>query len=155
MTPAQTTYYAPLVAAWNSGTQPPTGVTGAALLGGDTTAQKIAKVNAWTVTGSVPASMVFTGSQLANCINFAEFFALAAAAQTQVMQLCALPGPLLGGSANVAFLPVGVILKYFPVAGPTVAALTALAQGTVQPWWQSVGLNGQVSLSDTTIAGLT
>ena len=45
--------YTNLIAAWNGATQPPTGVTGSPLLGGDTTAQKLAKVQAWTVTGAV------------------------------------------------------------------------------------------------------
>ena len=36
--------YTNLIAAWNGATQPPTGVTGSPLLGGDTTAQKLAKV---------------------------------------------------------------------------------------------------------------
>ena len=47
-------YYTALITAWNGATQPPTGVTGSGLLGGDTTAQKITKVNAWTITGTVP-----------------------------------------------------------------------------------------------------
>ena len=43
--------YGALIAAWNSATQPPTGVTGTALTSGMTTAQKLAAVNGWTVPG--------------------------------------------------------------------------------------------------------
>ena len=46
--------YTALQTAWNSVILPPTGVTGQRMLGGDTTAQKITKVNAWTVTGAIP-----------------------------------------------------------------------------------------------------
>ena len=39
-------YYDALIAAWNSATQPPAGVTGAPLQAGDTTQGKIDKINA-------------------------------------------------------------------------------------------------------------
>lgn len=145
-------YYTKLIAAWNSVTQPPVGVTGTGLTGGMTTAQKIDAVNGWTVTGAIPASMVFTGVQLLNCINYAEFKVLTATQQQNILSLCNAGAGLLGGSANTAFLPVGMIIDYFSVAGPTVAALTALAKGSTQPWWQAAtggALNGPVSLSDT------
>jgi hypothetical protein len=44
------------------------------------------------------------------------------------------------------------------VTPPTVTALTAMAKGLVQPWWQAANggaLNGPVSLSDTITAGLS
>lgn len=151
-------YYDKLIAAWNGATQPPTGVTGTGLTGGMTTAQKIAAVNGWTVTGAIPSSINFTGVQLLNSINYAEFKVLTATQQQNVLSLCNAGVGLLGGSANTTFLPVGMILDYFSVAGPTVAALVALAKGSTQPWWQaSAGgsLNGPVSESDTTPAGLS
>jgi hypothetical protein len=152
--------YTALIAAWNNVTQPPPGVTGTGLLGGDTTAQKITKVNAWTVVGSVPTSFFVTGNQLVNCVNYAEFKALSTTQQLNLLSMFACPGNLLGGSANTTFLVDGMILDYFNVAGPTVAALTALAKGTVQAWWQAPvasnggGLTGPVSLADTQAAGL-
>ena len=153
-------YYTALIAAWNNVTQPPPGVTGTGLLGGDTTAQKITKVNAWTLTGSVPTTFFVTGSQVFNCINYAEFKALTATQQANVLMMLNVQGQLLGGSSNVAFLLDGMILDYFPVAGPTIAALTALAKAAVTPWWQGSvasgggGLSGPVSLADTQAAGL-
>lgn len=151
-------YYTALINAWNGATQPPVGVTGTGLTGGMSTQQKIDAVNGWTVTGTVPATLFVTGAQLLNCVNYAEFKALTAAQQADLMALFQVPGPLLGGSANTTHLVDGMILDYFPVAGPTIAALTALAQGTVTPWWQAStggGLSSPVSQNDVTAAGLS
>ena len=153
-------YYAALVAAWNNATQPPTGVTGTPLTA-LTTAQKIVAINGWTVTGVIPTNTFFTGSQLINCINWTEFAALTAAQQQNLLLMCASVGNLLGGSSNTAFMPVGMILAYFTNhSGPTVLALTALAQGIVTPWWQAPaspgpggGLSGPISQPDLTLAG--
>lgn len=123
-----------------------------ALLSG-TTAQKLAAINAMTVAGSIPASMYFTGSQLTNCINWAEFAVLTAQQQQNLLLLCANGGQLLGGSNNVSFLPVGMILAYFSHAGPTVIALTALAQATVTPWWQANGYSAAFNSNDLVAAG--
>lgn len=149
-------YYDALIAAWNGAAQPPAGVTGTGLTAQMTTLQKIAAVNAWTVTGSVPTSFFVTGAQLLNCINYAEFKVLTDAQQKNLLGLCQVGGNLLGGSSNTTFMVDGMILDYFTNhAGPTILALTALAQGTVIPWWQSIGLNGVVSLADTQAAGLS
>ena len=91
-----------------------------------------------------------------NCINYAEFKALTAAQQANLLALCSNSGELLGGSANTAFLPVGMILEYFTNhSGPTIAALTALAQGTVQPWWQANGYTAAITVDDALKAGLS
>lgn len=149
-------YYDALIAAWNGATQPPPGVAGTGLTAQMTTAQKIAAVNGWTVTGTVPTTFFVTGAQLANSVNYAEFKALTAAQQSNLLLMFACPGQLLGGSANTTHLIDGMIIDYFPLAGPTIAALTALAKGTVTPWWQSGGnLNSTVSQSDVTAAGLS
>lgn len=153
-------YYTALTTAWNGGTQPPTGVTGTGLLGGDTTVQKLAKVNAWTVTGSIPTSFYTTGAAVLNCIDFAEFNALTAARQTNVLMLCAIPGQLLGGSAQTAKMVAGMIIAYFPGGGATITALTALSQATTQTWCKVNGYpeaqngGGGLTLNDTTAAGL-
>lgn len=149
-------YYTALINAWNGATQPPTGVTGTGLTGSMTTAQKIAAVNGWTVTGTVPTSFTVSGAQLLNCINWTEFAALTAPQQANLLMLCAVPGALLGGSSNVALVTDGMFLAYFTNhSGPTIAALTALAQGTVQPWWQANGYTSPISTADTTAAGLS
>jgi hypothetical protein len=148
------TDYAPLIAAWNSATQPPTGVTGTGLTGGMTTAQKLAAVNGWVITGVVPTTLYVTGTQLLNCINYAEFKALTATQQANLLALCNSPGLLIGGSANTAQMADGMILDYFTNhSGPTITALTALAQATATPWWQANGFTGPFSTTDLGLAG--
>lgn len=124
-----------------------------ALLTPGTTAAKLAQINAMTVTGAVPTSFFVTGNQLMNCINYAEFKALTAAQQSNILLMCVCPGPLLGGSANTSFIIDGMIIDYFPVAGPTIAALTALAKANVQPWWQANGYTSPITQGDLTAAG--
>jgi hypothetical protein len=152
-------YYTALINAWNSATQPPTGVTGTGLTG-LTTANKLIAINGWTITGVVPTSFYVTGNQLLNCINWSEFAALTATQQANLLALCQVPGQLLGGSANTAFIVDGMFLSCFTnLSGPTITALTALAQGTVTPWWQASvannggGLNGPVNANDLVAAG--
>jgi hypothetical protein len=152
-------YYTNLIAAWNGATQPPTGVAGTGITAQMTTAQKIAAVNGWTITGSIPTSFLTTGPALLNCINWAEFNALTAQQQSNLLMLCASPGPILGGSANVGLITAGMFLAYFTNhSGPTILALMALAQGVVQQWWAAPNggaLNGPVSAADCTAAGLS
>lgn len=146
-------YYDKLITAWNSATQPPAGVTGTALTG-LSTAAKLAAINGWTVTGSVPTSLSTTGAQLLNCINWAEFNALTATQQINLLTLCSATGSLLGGSANAALVTAGMFLAYFTNhAGPTITALTALAQSTAQPWWQANGYTSPIDAGDLTAAG--
>jgi hypothetical protein len=68
-------YYDALIAAWNSVTQPPTGVTGSGLSAGDTTQQKCAKINAWTMVSSAQR-MTIAAYDLYNLILPSEFDAL-------------------------------------------------------------------------------
>ena len=144
-------YYTALISAWNTGTVP-TGVVGAALTG-QSTAQKLININGWTVTATIPAAYTITGSQIASCINWAEFNALTAARQTAVLALCAIPSLSVGSSAGeIALLADGMIIAYFPAAGPTITALSALAPGA-QPWWQNNGYSGPFSQADLTAAG--
>lgn len=154
-------YYTALAAAWNNVTQPPPGVTGTAITGGMTTAQKIAAVNGWTVTGSVPSSFFTTGNAVHNCINYAEFKALTATQQANILGMLAVPGSLLGGSGNTSKMIAGMIIDMFPGAGPTIAALTALAQATTQTWCKANGYpeaqngGGGITQIDATTAGLS
>jgi hypothetical protein len=148
-------YYTNFINGWNSATQPPSGVTGTALTG-LTTANKLAAINAWTVTGAVPTVLNVTGAQVLNCINWTEFNALTAAQQQNILLLCAVPGQLLGGSSNTAFMVDGMLLAYFTNhSGPTILALTALAQSTSQPWWQFSGYLRPFDMGDVTTAGLS
>lgn len=151
-------YYTALITAWNGATQPPTGVAGTALTGGMTTAQKIAAVNGWTITGTVPTTMTATGAQVLNCVVWSEFAALTASQQSNFLALCTNSGALLGGSANTTKILPGMIIAYFGGPSGTVANLSAMAAATVTPWWQaSTGgnLSGPISQADVTAAGLT
>ena len=133
-------YYDALIAKW-------------ATLTPGTTAQKLAQINAITVTGSVPTSFYTTGDALLNCINWTEFNALTATQQSNLLHLCSTPGQLLGGSSNTAFIVDGMFIAYFSLAGATIAALTALAKATVQPWWQANGYTSPIGPGDLTAAG--
>lgn len=155
-------YYTALSAAWSGATQPPAGVVGTALTGGMTTAQKIAAVNGWTVTGTIPATYFTDGAAILNCINYTEFKLLSATEQGNLLALCRIPGSLLGGSAQTAHMVAGMIIDYFLTlhSGPiTISALTALA--SAQPWWSTSvangggGLTGPVGTNDAIAAGLT
>lgn len=162
-------YYDALIAAWNGATQPPAGVTGTAITGGMTTDQKIAAVNSWTVTGSIPTTVFSSGSAVANCIVWSEFAAITAAApdtvaqkQLRLLTLLNNPGPLKGGSANTGDLLVGMLLDCFAANSQTIANLTAMSKGLTQSWWSAPvangggGLNGtQMTLQDAQAAGLS
>lgn len=132
-------YYDALIAAYNNVTQPPPGVSGAALTAGMTLAQRLAAINGWTVTGTIPATMFVTGDQVFNCIVWSEFNALTDSQQRNVLQVCATPGMLMGGSASVSHLLPGMLIAYFTPGSQTIQALTALAKASVQSWCQANG----------------
>lgn len=139
-------YYTALIAKW-------------ATLNPGTTQQKLDQINSITVTGSVPTSFYVTGDQLLNCFNWTEFAALTATQQGNLLALCQTPGLLLGGSTNISHIVDGMILAAFPSSGATIAALTALAQAVLQPWWQASVANGggglasPVNFNDLALAG--
>lgn len=148
-------YYTALITGWNGATQPPTGVTGTAITGGMTTGQKLAAVNGWTVTGIVPTTFFTSGDKILNCINWTEFNTLTAQQQSNVLAMCNNLGQLLGGSGNTTHLVAGMIIAYFPAAGVTITALTALAQSTTLPWWQTNSYPRAFDLGDISAAGLS
>lgn len=125
----------------------------ASLTPGTTTA-KLAQLNGITNTGSIPTTLFSTGAQILNCINWTEFVALTAQQQSNLLMLCLSPGPLLGGSGNTTFMVDGMLLAYFTNhAGPTITALTALAQAAATPWWQTNGFSQPIGTADLTLAG--
>ena len=152
-------YYTALITAWNGATQPPTGVSGTGLSSNDTTTAKLNKVNAWTVTGTIPTNFYVTGNQLANCVNYTEFATLDSTQRRQILDLCTIPGSLLGGSGNTSLLTDGLIIATFASSGTTISNLTALATAQIQPWWSTpvasggAGLSGPVSTPDLAAAG--
>lgn len=135
------TDYTALIAKWGT-------------LAPDTTSNKLTAINAITVTGAVPSTIYINGSDFLNCINYGEFKVLTPSQQANILALCDVVGPVLGGSANTTHILVGMILDLFPVAGPTIAALTALSKAVVQPWWQANGYNAAITGQDLVNAGL-
>lgn len=152
--------YAPLIAAWNAKGALPGGVVGVALTSGMPTATALANLNAWTITGTIPTTFFVTGDQLLNALNFAEFNTLSAPHQTQMLQICATPGQIMGGASSFVG---GVVVNYYSnvLAGPTIANFTALAKAVVTPWWQiqpsqgGLGFGQPVSLADLAVNGLS
>ena len=134
-------YYDAFIAKWNTLTP-------------DTTVNKLAALNSSTVTGSIPSTIMISGAQVLNCVNYAEFKVLTATQQINILTLCSATGLLLGGSANTTHLLVGMLLDFFPVAGPTIASLTALAQASAQPWWQANGYQRAFDMGDVAAAGV-
>ena len=137
-------YYDALIAKW------PTLTPG-------TTAAKLVQINALTVSGSIPTTIYSTGADILNCIDWTEFNALTDAKQKNILALCAIPGALLGGSGQLSHLVPGMIVAYFPPAGATITALSAMAKAL--PWWQATvaqgggGLQAPVAPSDLVQAG--
>jgi hypothetical protein len=152
-------YYDALIAAWNSATQPPSGVTGSALLAGDTTAQKCTKVNGWTMAGpAVP--MRVEATIIYNLIVISEYTALSAANQTIVNNLLSMG--ILDGSPNTNVRTR--IVQIFPSGTQTFTNLSNLAKTydtPTQDWcfanaYPTHGVNGpgNISVSDANNAGL-
>jgi hypothetical protein len=130
-------YYDALVAAWNSATQPPAGVSGTALTG-LSTANKLIAVNAWTVKGS-PTKALLAPSAILNAIAFAD---LAALTQLQVSQLTL----LLAGTSIDASVGTSIragIQALFAGKTTTLANLAALVapfdSGPTLSWCQANG----------------
>ena len=153
-------YYTALITAWNSSIQPPTGVTGTGLSSGDTTDQKLTKINAWTIVGTIPTTITVPSYQVASAVNYTEFKALNATQQNNLLNLlAATTNGFLGGSANISFLPVGMLLDYFGSSSVTIANLTAFARAQATPWWQvgssnnGAGLTSPVNSADLIAAG--
>ena len=124
-----------------------------------TTAQKLAYINSTGITGVIPTSFYVTCDQLLNSIAYSEFKLLTSTQQNNLLAVCRTPGQLLGGSTNVGLMVDGIFLDYFTSTTATIANLTALAKGTVTPWWQAStsngggGLSGTVGPADLALAG--
>jgi len=153
-------YYTALQTAWNSVTQPPTGVTGTALSSGMTTLQKINAVNGWTVVGpaitpNIPVTNVISS------ITTTDFMAMTSL-QLQQLQTVMPPG------ATTVYAPSGgtvrgVFGQIFAGKTTTLANLSALVAQYDTPtisWCQAnnypySGLVGELALVDASAAGLS
>ena len=146
-------YYDAFIAAWNAGGIPVNNA-GTSIAVGMTTAQKLAALNGWVQTGTIPTVFQITGSQIFACLDWTEFVSLTVPQQTQLLAVCALPGSLTGGATSF----VGKMFVAFyagKLAGPTITALTALAKAISQPWYQANGYRGPFTLGDVAVAGVS
>jgi hypothetical protein len=140
-------YYTDLIAYWP---------TVQAATPGQTTAQRIAYYNAIQVQNTPAASgWTATAAQVCNCIVLSEFSALSQPNRMEVWAMLALGFPLPGG--NTSILGMLAILLPSSTAPLTYANFVALANTVAgkSPRWQIDLLNGPISLTDTTIAGLS
>jgi hypothetical protein len=139
-------YYTALIAAWNSATQPPTGVTGTGLTG-LTTANKLIAINGWTVS-NVPASTWYASAQQCwQCIVLAEFTALLQATRMEIYALLNMPFPRQGGATS-ANGQIAVLMPQStcPLTYANFVALAQTVAGT-SSWWQASVANGGGGLS--------
>ena len=151
-------YYDVLIAAWNSVTQPPVGVTGTALTGGMTTVQKLAAVNGWKI--ATPQKTIVSTYQIYNIIVRSEFTALTAANQQSVRDIIGMG--IIDGSPGTQIR--AQLIAIFPSGTATFANLAALVapfDGATSDWcsandYPSHGQQGpgNLSLPDCTKAGL-
>lgn len=142
--------YSALQTAWNSGTQPPAGITGTALTG-MTTANKLAAVLAWTTTGAA-IQMIVPTYKIYNLIDLTEFTALSTANQQLVRDILGMG--TVDGSAGTSVR--SRLVAIFP-SGITRTALNALAATYDSPtvnWAVKNGYAG-ITMNDVAAAGLS
>jgi len=146
-------YYDALVAAWNSATQPPTGVTGTALTAGMTTQQKLNAVNGWTSVGpSVP--MVIPTYLIYNVIVASEFNALTAANQQNIRDILDMGTVDTSPGTQARSRTIAI----FPNGTQTFTNLSNLAKtydSPQIPWWQANNYPRAFDLGDCAAAGVS
>ena len=141
-----------LIAAWNSPTQPPTGVTGIGLTAQMTTDQKLAAINAWTVPTGVPVQALLSPSTILNAIVPAD---LAALTSPQVAFLTLV---LEGSTVNVSLgttirTAIQTIFSGKTTTLQNLAALVAPFDNPTQLWWQANGFGSPITQADLAAAG--
>jgi hypothetical protein len=144
-------YFTALTTAWNSGVQPPAGVTGTALTG-LTTAQKVAAINAWTVVAPLPAILNVT--DVINAVVAADLLALTAT-QLQVLTLLLMGGSTVNGSPGTTVR--AVFQSVFAGKATTLANLTALVapfDNATALWVTVNGYGHSITIDAANQAGL-
>lgn len=150
-------YYDALISAWNSATQPPAGVTGSGLTAGDTTSQKVAKVNGWTVANQQKA--IVTGSQILNACVPADINALTSA-QVQIMTMYMLDQSIDASAGSLIRQALQSLFAGHTTTLNNLAALFAPFDNATWTWCQAHGYPfisltaGNLSVSDANNAGL-
>lgn len=145
-------YYDAFIAAWNNGaTALPSGASGTLFLAGDTTEQKLAKLNAWTIQQQ--GAVIVPTYKIYNAIVPADFTSLTAANQQLVRDILGMGTVDASSGTNVH----AVLASVF--AGKTTtlsnfAALIATFVVTIS-WWQSAGYARVFDIGDCLLAGVS
>lgn len=163
-------FYDALVTAWNDGaTSLPSGASGSLFQAGDTTAKKIAKVNAWTVAGpliDVPVSAVEGYLSLSGALTAMEDWlgtspapGIARTAAKELLRTVASPHVTVFRTSDPAtYAALQGMLGALSASPPAlltsdqVAALLAMANGPSMPWVQSNGW-GPINADQLAAAG--
>jgi len=145
-------YYDALIAAWNSATQPPAGVTGTAITGGMTTAQKLAAINTWTV--AVPQKAILQPSAILNAIVPGD---LAALTSTQVAFLTLmLQGNTVDASVGTTIrIAIQTIFAGKTTTLTQLGALVSPFDNYQAPWGPVNGYGVTITMADINGAGLS
>ena len=150
-------YYDALIAAWNSTTQPPSGVTGSPLLSSDTTQQKIDKVNQWIVAAPLPA--IFVPYKILNAIVDVDLAALTPAQVSQFTLMLSgaeadmSPGTALRSTIQGLFAgKTQTIQQLKDLVAPFDKATTSWCQANSYPYVTPTV--GNLNISDAHNAGL-
>lgn len=144
--------YTALTTAWNSGTQPPVGITGTALTG-LTTAQKYAAVMAWTVAG-IASPVIVPTYRIYNVVDTSEFSALSAANQQLLRDILSMGTVDASTGTSVRTR----LLALFGAGTATRTALAALAapfEAIPQVNWAAKNGYRDLTLNDIAAAGLS
>ncbi len=161
--------YSPLIAVWSSTTLP-AGASGTALVVGDTPAQKLVKINTWTVPGptqDVAAPSVYGYLALVGKLASLQTYAASAPATAsglaarQFFALLAIPSFQTFETSNPAvYSAVSAWLAAWAgdantgITASDVSAILALA-ATSSAWTASVGLPTPLNANDVAAAGLS
>lgn len=120
-------------------------------LTGDNT-QKLAQLNAMTVSGSVPTAFSVRGSQIYNCLDKTEYSALSAANQQAVRDIFNLGGDIPAGAGTTV---QAVLMAIFGAGTTTRTNFLSLAKASTSPWWQANNYLAPININDLAAGGLS
>lgn len=118
-----------------------------------TLGQRLATINAMTVTGSVPTQFSVSATDLYGAFDAGEWHTLAQTTNplvARIKEILALPGQIPVGSGTIANL---YLFNVFATSPATLLKLAALAVAQVQPWWQAHGFPHVIDYGDVKASG--
>lgn len=127
-------------------------VTKWAELGAGTTAEKLAALNAATV--SAPQKSILSPSAILNAIVFDD---LAALTQLQVTQLTLLLSGASIDASNGTSIRTGIVALFADKTTTLtqLGELVAPFDSATEPWWKNAGYSRPFDLGDVTAAGVS